>query len=92
MLKQVADAKPQIVCISALPPFGVSHARSLYRRLRPLAPNMHIVICLWHLEGDLNKIAGRLKMMRGDLVFSTVPEVLGYVESELKTKVQEAVS
>jgi predicted PurR-regulated permease PerM len=92
MLKQVADARPQIVCISALPPFGVSHARSLYRRLRPLAPNMHIVICLWHLEGDLNQIAGRLKMMRGDLVFSTLPEVLGYVESELKTKVQAAVS
>jgi len=92
MLKQVADAKPQIVCISALPPFGVSHARSLYRRLRPLAPNMRIVICLWHLEGDLNKIAGRLKMMRGDLVFSTLPEVLGYVDSELGTKIQEAVS
>jgi predicted PurR-regulated permease PerM len=92
MLKQVADAKPQIVCISALPPFGVSHARSLYRRLRPLAPNMRIVICLWHLEGDLNKIAGRLRMMRGDLVFSTVPEVLGYVESELRTNVQEAIS
>jgi hypothetical protein len=50
------------------------------------------VICLWHLEGDLNKIAGRLKMMRGDLVFSTVPEVLDYVDSELGTKVQAAVS
>ncbi len=86
MLTQVSEAKPQIVCISALPPFAVSHARALYRRLRPLSPNLRIVICLWHLETDLRKMASRLKMALGDRVFSTIRQVLEYVNSELKDK------
>ena len=92
MLAQVADAKPNIVCISALPPFAIGHARALYRRLRPLMPNMRMVICLWHLEGDLHKMSGRLKMAKGDLVFSTLPQVLEYVTSELGTKVAAGAS
>jgi predicted PurR-regulated permease PerM len=90
MLAQVEDAKPQIVYISALPPFAISHARELYRRLRRLSPDMRIVICLWHLEGDLHKTAGRLKMTNGDLVLSTLPEAVDYVNFEFKTKAQSA--
>jgi predicted PurR-regulated permease PerM len=86
MLAQVAEARPQIVCISALPPFAISHARELYRRLRRMAPEMRIVIGLWHLEGDLQKMAVRLKMNSGDAIFSTLPQALGYVQAELATQ------
>jgi predicted PurR-regulated permease PerM len=92
MLAQVADAKPNIVCISALPPFAIGHARELYRRLRLLLPKMRMVICLWHLEGDLHKTAGRLKMAKGDLVFSTLPQVLEYANLELAKKVGAGTS
>jgi hypothetical protein len=92
MLAQVADAKPNIVYISALPPFAIGHARELYRRLRLLLPKMRMVICLWHLEGDLHKTAGRLKMAKGDLVFSTLPQVLEYANLELAKKVGAGTS
>jgi hypothetical protein len=49
MLSQVAVPKPGVVCISALPPFAVDHARALYAELRTLSRNLHIV----YFEGDL---------------------------------------
>ena len=85
MLSHVSEARPRIVCISALPPFAISHARELYRRLRRLSPDLRIVICFWNLEGDLRKTAIRLRLSKGDLVFSTMQQVSDYVNVELKS-------
>jgi predicted PurR-regulated permease PerM len=76
MLAQVAELDPGVVCISALPPFVVDHARALYRKLRAQAPNLYIVICLWHFEGDLQKAAARLKMSGSHGFFTTLSQVL----------------
>ncbi len=92
VLAQVADAKPSIVCISALPPFAIGHAREVYRRLRLLLPKTRIGICLWQWESDLYKTAGRLKMSKGDLVFSTLPQVLEYANLELAKKLGAGTS
>ena len=90
MLPQVSEARPRIVCISALPPFAISHARELYRRLRRLSPDVRIVICFWNFEGDLPKTAIRLRLSKGDLVFSTMRQVTDYVNVELKSNVAQA--
>jgi predicted PurR-regulated permease PerM len=92
MLSQIADAKPPIICISALPPFAMSHARELYRRLRSQSSDMRVVICLWDFEGDLQKTACRFKMTVGDSVFSTLAQVLDYVCQELGTTAPAATS
>ncbi len=52
MLSQVTDAKPDLIYISALPPFAVEHSRVLYSKLRLQLPEVHIIICLWQFEGD----------------------------------------
>jgi predicted PurR-regulated permease PerM len=46
LLAQVRDAKPDRVCISALPPSGNANARFLCRRLRAELPNTYIVVLL----------------------------------------------
>jgi predicted PurR-regulated permease PerM len=79
MLSQVAKLNPGIVCISALPPFAMGHARELYAKLRTQFPSLHIVICLWHFEGDPAKTAMRLKVAKGHAFFTTLPEVLEHV-------------
>jgi predicted PurR-regulated permease PerM len=79
MLAQVAESNPQIVCISALPPFVVDHARALYTKLRAQDPDLHIVICLWHFEGDLQKASLRLKMTKGHGFFTTLSQVLQHI-------------
>ncbi len=84
MLSQVAKLNPGIVCISALPPFAVNHAQALYAKLRIQSPNLHIVVCLWHLEGDPEKLALRLKLSRTDGLFTTLPEVLQHIASRVE--------
>jgi predicted PurR-regulated permease PerM len=76
MLSQVTDAKPRLVCISALPPFALEHARGLYSKLRLQSPDLHIVICLWQFEGDAQKAAARFKLTPGDGFFTTLHQVL----------------
>jgi hypothetical protein len=87
MLSQVSDSEPKIICIAALPPFAMSHARELYRKCRTLSPQGRIVICLWHFEGELQKIAARMKMTSGDSILVTLPQVLGYAQQEIAPSV-----
>jgi len=79
MLSLVAKSNPTVVCISALPPLAMSHARDLYAKLRAQFPDLHIVICLWHFEGDPAKAAIRLKVGKGHAFFTTLPEVLQHI-------------
>jgi predicted PurR-regulated permease PerM len=83
MLSQLAELKPRIICIAALPPFAMSHARGLYRQCRTLSPQGRVVICLWHYEGDLQKTAARMKMTSGDSILVTLPQVLEYAQQEI---------
>jgi predicted PurR-regulated permease PerM len=85
MLSQVMDAKPALVCISALPPFALDHARALYNKLRLQSPELQIVICLWHFEGDAQKMAARFKLAPGDKFFTTLRQVLQDVASRFQT-------
>ena len=85
MLAQVSETKAKIICITALPPFAMSHARELYRECRTLSAQCHVVICYWHFEGDLQKTAARIKMIPGDSIFVTLPQVLDYAKQELST-------
>jgi predicted PurR-regulated permease PerM len=79
MLEHVAALSPEAVCISALPPFAENHARALYAKLRTQSPDLHIVVCLWHFEGNGQKAAMRLKLRRGHELFTTLPQVLHHI-------------
>jgi len=79
IVSAVADANPDMVCISALPPFAIDHARALYQKLRSKMPALEIVICLWHYEGDMEKAARRLKVTDPRTVQTALTEVLEYV-------------
>jgi hypothetical protein len=79
MLSQVADANLGVVCISALPPFALNHARALYTKLHTQSPDLHIVVCVWQFEGDPQKAAIRLKLATGHGFFTTLPQVRQHI-------------
>jgi hypothetical protein len=79
MLSQVEDANPDVVCISALPPFALNHARALHTKLHAHLPKLYIIICLWNFEGDAQKAASRLRQATGHGFFATLPEVLQHI-------------
>ncbi|MGH9616722.1 MAG: AI-2E family transporter, partial [Acidobacteriaceae bacterium] len=57
MLAATFKLRPDAVCLSALPPYAMSHARTLYEALRSRHPEMEVVIGLWDYSGDLEKAA-----------------------------------
>lgn len=62
-LVDVFDAQPDLVCLSALPPYAMSYARTLYEALRAHHSDLDVVIGLWNHSGDIAKAA---KVITGD--------------------------
>ncbi len=63
-----------IICISALPPFGISSIRRLYKRIQSRFPKCRVAVCLWTYSGDMNSIKALLKLSDSDLLITTLSE------------------
>lgn len=74
--------RPDIVCVSALPPFAISHARNLYLRLRSRWPALKIFVGLWGFSGDTTKIVGRMHLEEGDRLFASLEQLIAEVSGE----------
>lgn len=57
---EIARVKPDVVYLSALPPYAMSHARGVHRKLRRQQPQLKIIIGLWGYAGDPLKAAQRI--------------------------------
>ena len=60
LIELVQQRNPRVVCISALPPAAVIHARTLCRRLRGRFPAANLVVGLWHAQHNLDKAKERI--------------------------------
>ena len=63
MIATVERLKADAVCISALPPAAVTHARYLRKRLRAKFPDIGMVAGLWTLKGDPIRFKERLAVV-----------------------------
>lgn len=91
MLARVSEEKPDIVCLSALPPFAVGHARVLYQRLRAHSPGLKIVIGLWTFAGDPERVATRISGVAGTEVSRTLAHAVQRVNFLTDAAAQPAV-
>lgn len=80
MITILEDAKPDVICISALPPLAFSHARNLYLRLRALFPEVKILIGLWGFSGDTAKITRRMRLGEDDGLFVSLRQVIAEID------------
>jgi hypothetical protein len=76
MLAEVARAEPEVVCLSALPPYAVSHARGIYRRLRSQHPTIKIIIGLWNYAEDPVKAASDISGGEQNLICTTLAQTI----------------
>lgn len=60
MLDLIEAHGAEVVCISALPPAAVTHARHLCRRLHGRSPNLPTLVGLWTSKADSKKSLDRL--------------------------------
>jgi len=80
MPAQIPREKPDIVCISALPPFAIPAVRALYGRMHGQNPNQKIIVGLWHFSGDATKLGRRLALKDDSRVFTTLAELVHEVK------------
>lgn len=74
LLSKIAQAQPDVLFISALPPFAINHARSLCRRARQKSPNLKAVIGLWGSKADPKTTQHRLGSGCSEYVVHTLQE------------------
>jgi predicted PurR-regulated permease PerM len=76
MLAEISHLNPDIVCISALPPFAISHARLLYNRLRTQSPQLKIILGLWNSLDDLRVVVSRMGMTEEGSILTSLSQVV----------------
>ena len=81
ILAEVAATKPDIVFLSAIPPYSVSVARSLYRKLRAQEPQLPIEIGLWKYTGDAALAAKQISRGESDHLCTTLAQAVALVGS-----------
>jgi hypothetical protein len=75
MMAEVAAINPDVVCLSALPPYAISHARGIYRRVRMQQPRAKIIIGLWNYADDPVKAASEISGSEQNLICTTLAQI-----------------
>lgn len=78
MISRVAQVEADILFISALPPFAITHARSVCRKARHRRADTKIVVALFHNGGE------RVKERLGSDCADNVATNLAEVEAQVK--------
>jgi predicted PurR-regulated permease PerM len=75
-LAEVSRAKPDLVYLSSVPPYGISHARGIYRRLRGQMPQLRIVIGIWKYAGDPVQAARQISRSEQDKLYTSLADAV----------------
>jgi predicted PurR-regulated permease PerM len=83
LVAQVAAQTPALVCIGALPPGGLAHARYLCKKLRSRFPEVKIIVGRWGLTGNVEANREQLQDAGADLTATTMLETRSQLNSLL---------
>jgi predicted PurR-regulated permease PerM len=91
LVARVAEQAPALVCIGALPPGGLAHARYLCKKLRARFPEVKINAGRWGLTGGVEANREQLHDAGADLTATTMLETRSQLNSLLPilTQAQE---
>lgn len=87
---KVASLQPTMVYLSALPPYAIASARSVYRSLRRNSPEAQIAIGLWEDTDDPSQAAKDIRDGEGSPVLLTLAQSLQYVQDPATMAVANA--
>lgn len=90
IMAEIRELRPDIVCISALPPFAISHAHLLYNRLRTQWPQLKVFVGLWNFTGDLGVALKRMGMTEGGTILTSLSQVVKTVALASEVSEREA--
>ena len=79
MILKSAQSAPDIVCISALPPYAVAHAKSVYAKLSAQLPQTGVLLGVWNYPGDLDRLASRIGLSDDHTIATTLSQALSEI-------------
>jgi predicted PurR-regulated permease PerM len=84
----VLQSQPgDVVCICALPPFALLHARTMSRQLRARHPGMRVIVGIWSAPGSNgDKVKDRLTRALSDTVVTSLREAIAEFEPATETE------
>ncbi|HET6252163.1 MAG TPA: AI-2E family transporter [Tepidisphaeraceae bacterium] len=80
MVEQVEAKKMDLVCVSAMPPAAVAHARYLCKRLHARYPDIGLLVGLWTMKGDLTKAKARIACSQSVRLITTLRQAHDQIE------------
>jgi predicted PurR-regulated permease PerM len=89
LVAQVAEQAPALVCIGALPPGGLAHARYLCKKLRARFPDVTIIVGRWGLTGGVEANREQFQDAGADLTATTMLETRSQLNSLLPILAQQ---
>ncbi len=92
LLARIAANPPAVICIAALPPGGMAHARYLCKRLRDAAPELPIIVGRWGRQRNIPRERERLIEAGASFVATTLLETRKLLESRLPLLRRETVA
>ena len=84
MLAETLRSEPDMVCLSALPPYAISHARNLYRRLRMQNADLNILIGLWDYTDDPARAANEISGGETTQICTSLSQAILQVNASLQ--------
>ncbi len=92
LVARIVVDPPAILCIAALPPRGLAHARYLCKRLRDSSPELQIVVGRWGQKRNLKLEREQLEQAGATFVTTSLAETIQLLNSRLPLLNREPVS
>jgi methanogenic corrinoid protein MtbC1 len=92
MVQIVEKYDAQVVCISALPPSALAHARYLCKRLRVKLKDVPVVVGLWGTRVEAKKALSRLACADNDKIVRNLKEARAEISPVAAVKPAESES
>jgi hypothetical protein len=80
MVEMVEQKQAQIICVSAMPPAAVGHARYLCKRLHARWGEMPMLVGLWNARGNLDRARKRIGCSEKVRVVTALAEAQDQIE------------
>lgn len=84
LIKWVGEEAPKVLCVSAVAPTTIIHARYLCSKLRAAYPDLKILVGIWGGGKKADDALQALKQSGADEVLTTVAEAATWMESQIE--------
>ncbi|MGC9972436.1 MAG: AI-2E family transporter [Bryobacteraceae bacterium] len=81
------EIKPDdVICISALPPYAFTPARTMCKLIRERFPKLKLVIGVWGFTGDTEKAKARFERTQPDRLLTSLAQAVEQIQELIRPK------